>query len=237
MSGKDVPTNPQILPSERAAILEKIKDLPPLDLDKLNDAPVEGEAVRSGPSSLVPGTAAIAKATENPVPLQSSVLGSAIGNEICRSCAGRTVHACVNCCFPCHNPVNSWRDTFGMEQRCSVPDAGGQEVDHLCRICAKLPPAEPRREEDNTPFDDLSGVEDDDNVQNDEQFQATQVYVHPGTPPVQPQQSHVDPVRAITTAYKPGDPLPAPYPLFFFFFFFFQRTLLIGAQYIRKEEI
>ena len=211
MPGKDVlPSLNQISPSERDGIMAKINKLGPLDLD----IPVASEAVRSRQPSAVAGTASTGETViSHLAPGKSSPSLSKVGNEICVSCEGKTAHACVSCLYPCHNPVNSWRDSFGQEQRCSIPDKGGQEGDILCRLCANLPPAEPRRQEDTTPFDDLDNGVNVDNVQSDEAFQATQVWVPPSTPPLQPQVSDVPLAPASSSDQRAGDALPAPYQL------------------------
>ena len=210
MPGKAVPSLHQISPSERDKILANINTLGPVDLD----TPVASEAVRSRQPSVVAGTASTGKTViTHLTPGKSSLSKSQVGNEICVSCEGKTAHACVGCSYPCHNPVNSWRDTFGQEQRCSVPEEGGEEGDFLCRLCAKLPPAEPRRQEDTTPFDDLDNGEDVDSLQTDESFLLTQIYVPPSTPPLQAKVSDVPLAPASSSDQRADDALPAPYQL------------------------
>ena len=109
--------------ADRAGVLENLRNYVPPDLDRLIEGPPLPPAIPLLNSSATSDTFSLDAplAVGNP-PRSVTRPESKVGNDICRSCSGTTQHACVQCSFPCHQPMYSWRDTFGMEQRCSKRD-------------------------------------------------------------------------------------------------------------------
>ena len=66
-----------------------------------------------------------------------------------------TAQNCAECKHPCHDPLNVFRDAFGMEQNCSKFHPSGVGI--LCNDCAGRPKIAPRG-----PDDDIKTLDDDD---------------------------------------------------------------------------
>ena len=130
MATNPLPLNPQISPADRQDILAKIALLSPNSLNLEESKPNETPR-RSDPSLEVPvpATKGSGRAVQS---RQTHVKHTPkIGDGTCRICLGSTQHSCVQCLFACHNPANSWTDSFGMQQYCSIHDAGGDEAAFL----------------------------------------------------------------------------------------------------------
>ena len=167
--------------ADRAGVLANLENYVPPSLDLFTSGQPMSPPVST--SSATPASVSPGAPGANPHRIVTRP-ESKVGNDICRSCSGTTQHACVQCFYPCHQPMFDWRDTFGQEQRCSKKDPKSEEeTDHICRHCAQMPAAVPKEYgEDITPGDPQGLPSDEDPPDIlEEDFDATQMYA-PGSP-------------------------------------------------------